>query len=680
MLLVRCAALGGEPRKPETPLEKARRLAASKEKKDSVQAFRWFKALGKPGTARGDEALFRYAELCLRFHAEGERGTLAEARRAFTDLKEKAGSRWGLRGKVGLLRILAIEGKRDEAIKGFDQFLAQQTKCERAVEAAYYLGCIFAEKSDDVGELRKAQKALVYSLALHKAVSKYNLPIVETRTIRAKLAEAKRMIEIKKYGKGWVLYRDAEAKRRSRKAYLEAYLAYDGIKKEFPKTVWSEAAMCYSIKCLLALAEPENAKKANRAVATIKRRLAENKELLRDAERSISPVAARKEIKDAIRKIEARVARMKAVPTGKKAAMLAERTAEKFIKENEFGLYRGEILVDLGDFYFEVRLVDTKAAMYFERANSWLEHVVKVDREIGVFDVPGKARKVAVAPPARYRRDGWGNIGKSRMGVGAIVNRRQAPWYLDDLCYRMNIRRGVLYYLYGKMEKARTIFLGLRKYDARCRLDEKEIWGSTAQRLAAAAEDKLGPRAENEFLRVFRGKRQLAALLGNFAYDALDFRGSEAIYLRLLKGEFGKLSREEEAYVRYLLGNIKHMQGREKESIRYLSVFEDTKFIKTRIYPKALYTLCAIAVQCRMDRDGKFYDKIWKRCFPLLQERGKGTKFAEQGLFYHAFVLEDIDWKKAKERYIEYLRRYPRGQYREIVLSHLAERRSKKEG
>jgi hypothetical protein len=76
-LLWGAAALAGTPAdapvKPETPLETAKRLAASKEQKDRAQALQWLKTLAKPGAAPGDEALARYGDLCLRFHAEGNK-------------------------------------------------------------------------------------------------------------------------------------------------------------------------------------------------------------------------------------------------------------------------------------------------------------------------------------------------------------------------------------------------------------------------------------------------------------------------------------------------------------------------------------------------------------------------------------------------------------------------------
>jgi outer membrane protein assembly factor BamD (BamD/ComL family) len=229
-VLAAAAALAAER---ATPLEEARKLAASEQKSERVRALRLLKALARPGATRGDEATLRYAELCLRFHAEGEKRALEEAKKAFADLQKSAGSRWGLRGKIGLWRVAAAEGKRAEAVKSLDRFLGRQTRCERAVEAAYYLGCIYAGRGKDLGELRKAERALSYAGKLHRSVSKYTPPVVESRTIAAKLAWVKRRIGEFRAGELKVLFDRAEKLRKAKK-HDAAIKIYRQIRKGFP--------------------------------------------------------------------------------------------------------------------------------------------------------------------------------------------------------------------------------------------------------------------------------------------------------------------------------------------------------------------------------------------------------------------------------------------------------------
>jgi outer membrane protein assembly factor BamD (BamD/ComL family) len=230
MLTVQADVRAGEV---ATPLQRAKKLSASKSKTERIKALRWLKLLAVPGTSSGDEATYRYAELCLRFHAQGERAALGEAKQAFANLGSKAGSRWGLRGKIGLWRVLALEGKRAEAVKNLDRFLGRQTKCERAVEAGYFLGCIYARKRDDRAELRNAQRAFSYALALYKSVGKYRPPVISAKEIAARLAGVKRRLWELAAGKLKVLFEKAEKLRKGKK-YDAAIKTYRQIRREFP--------------------------------------------------------------------------------------------------------------------------------------------------------------------------------------------------------------------------------------------------------------------------------------------------------------------------------------------------------------------------------------------------------------------------------------------------------------
>jgi outer membrane protein assembly factor BamD (BamD/ComL family) len=242
-------SVAGEAAGAEAPLDAARRLAASDKHEDRVQALRILGALKKPGTALGDEYTYRYAELCLRFHGEGEPRTLEEARKAFADLEKGAGSRWGLRGKIGQYRVDAAEGKRDEAIKGLDRFLGQQTKCERAVEGAYFLGCIYAEKADDIEQLKLARTALDFAFKMHAAVSRYNEPLVSTGQIRARLDWVNKKLKELADGRLKTLFDKAE-KLRAAKKYDEARKLYEEIRKEFPGEELAELSGLRVCECI----------------------------------------------------------------------------------------------------------------------------------------------------------------------------------------------------------------------------------------------------------------------------------------------------------------------------------------------------------------------------------------------------------------------------------------------
>lgn len=250
----------GELAKQEAPLETAKRLAASKEQKERVQALQLLKALAQPGKPEGDEALARYGDLCLRFQVEGEKGALAEAKRAFTELKEKSHSRWGLKATVGLLRVTAAEGKREEAIKGFDRFLLTQGKDDAFIDAAYYMGCLYAEAQDDLKQLELARKPLDYALKLLREQKNYYLGDITEEMIRGKLSWINERIREIKAGPLKLAFEKAERLRQANK-FQEAIPVYEWIAKENPEHILAECSGLRVGQCLFGLKKTPEAVK-----------------------------------------------------------------------------------------------------------------------------------------------------------------------------------------------------------------------------------------------------------------------------------------------------------------------------------------------------------------------------------------------------------------------------------
>jgi tetratricopeptide (TPR) repeat protein len=255
-LLLGTTAIAGTPATPpatpETPIATAKRLTASKETKDRTQALQLLKALAKPGTAPGDEALARYGDLCLRFYAEGEKVGLEEAKRAFTELKEKSHSRWGLKATVGLLRVTAAEGKREEAIKGLDRFLLNQGKDDAFIDAAYFMGCLYAEAQDDLKQLELAKKPLNYALRLLADQKNYYLGDITEEMIRGKLHWINERIREIKAGPLKLAFEKAERLRQAGK-YGEAIKLYEWIIKEDPEHILAECSGLRIGQCLFGL-------------------------------------------------------------------------------------------------------------------------------------------------------------------------------------------------------------------------------------------------------------------------------------------------------------------------------------------------------------------------------------------------------------------------------------------
>jgi len=135
-------------------------------------------------------------------------------------------------------------------------------------------------------------------------------------------------------------------------------MAYLALEDKFPKTVYSEAGQAYRVKCLLALTEPGNAKKAEEARVAAEKEV-KNLQAAFSLARALLARKDKEELKSMEAEIsaaEARLARMKSVPLGDKALAEAEKQAREFLAASEFGLYRGEVLVDLAEYALDRKL------------------------------------------------------------------------------------------------------------------------------------------------------------------------------------------------------------------------------------------------------------------------------------------------------------------------------------
>lgn len=106
-LLMAAAAAGDD-----SPFEKARRLAISRKEQDKRKALDLFQGLAHLGDDLGERALMYHCKLSLDL---GGKSALAGAMKMFTLVVEKGHALSRQLAQVGKLRVLAEEGKEDEA-------------------------------------------------------------------------------------------------------------------------------------------------------------------------------------------------------------------------------------------------------------------------------------------------------------------------------------------------------------------------------------------------------------------------------------------------------------------------------------------------------------------------------------------------------------------------------------
>jgi len=458
---------------------------------------------------------------------------------------------------------------------------------------------------------------------------------------RAGLAEAERLLDAERYGPGFVLYRECERLRRKDGKPLRAYLRYGDLVEEFPGSIYAEAARCYRVRCLLPLATPAGERRVADAVAQIQERLADREESLRKAraDEVAAPLLAAR-----ARRIEptrARLARLREVPSGEDAFATARRSADELLAANRIGFYRGEALLAIAEHLLFERLEPSPAEAYLERGRTWIEEAVAADAELVAFAVPDRAGEVTAAPESTYEVDRWGNLTATEIPIGALVNRRDAPWYLDQLRAAAARQLGFLAFVDGDMDRARGLF------EEMSAADEKVVWAvrrggpNMRKRLMVRLEQGTFRRATPEHLAPFRdSRRRFVVFLADFLAEAEQPGRAEELYLDLLEGRFGELSPGEEAYARFGAGWSMWYRGVRDDDDRVVErslritepILERADLQRTAMGPRCLVSLGNAYAYCSDTDDDRWADM--ERTYRLVIERYPGTKHHERALYY----------------------------------------------
>jgi tetratricopeptide (TPR) repeat protein len=327
-------------------------------------------------------------------------------------------------------------------------------------------------------EYGKAVEAL--NFAVRYAKDKLYDQVDLIKRIEALLAKARRLADIDLYGEDFVLYRDAETLRRIHKKPKEARAAYLDLVKRFPDGPYADASTLYAALCL--------------------------------------------------------------VETGKIAEAEHELTALR--QANPYGPYSGEAILELGRIALEHHLNPGAARGCFLLLDTWIQEVkskpvLNIEK---LAQMPGAAKKVTTPPAKEKYVDFWGNVKKSEIKPGMLVNPKTCPWYLDDLKEQMAMYMGFLCFVEGDMEGALAWYKRILEWDPATRRMEADGEPNDYMRLKFGAEHGYLVAFPEE-LAVYKDSRQkLAVLLTDFHYVCQRFDEASLVAQRLLKGEFGMLT------------------------------------------------------------------------------------------------------------------------------------------
>jgi hypothetical protein len=377
------------------------------------------------------------------------------------------------------------------------------------------------------------------------------------KRLDAKLAVTKKKVKADKYGADWELYRDAEKLRREPASFLEAYVKYAQLSKKYPDTMASEAATCYRIKVLLALGDDElNEKARGGLILYAAKRMAlhlaaEGLKQIPAPLRDASWTAAIKPMEKQNKELERLMRALVAVPSGAAAVNIALADAEKFIRDNEWGLYRGEVLLDVANYFLMTELAPEKALPYYNRAAHWFLQVQRIDRALNDFVVPGNWLAKLFRPQEKRYKTGWMDIRESGVKAGEWFNRRAVEWYLPYLYEDTGLYRGLIAFAATDYDAANVywnmIYTLDKEYQAQ--VYQHGYAALVSYQLMQAVRSTPGSLflKPKQMQHIKGKKKRLAFYLADLHHENERPLVAQGYYQKLLAGKYGELSREEKA-------------------------------------------------------------------------------------------------------------------------------------
>jgi tetratricopeptide (TPR) repeat protein len=238
-------------------------------------------------------------------------------------------------------------------------------------------------------------------------------------------------------------------------------------------------------------------------------------------------------------------------------------------KANPYGLYGGEAMLELGRIALECHLQPQAARGCFLLLDTWTrEFKNKAPLEIEkLAALPEAAVKVTTPPKEEKYVDFWGNVKKSEIKPGMLVNPKTCPWYLDDLKEQCAMYMGFLYFFEGDKENALAWYKKILDCDeATKRLNAQGEYNDYSRLTWGAEHGYLF--AYPQELASFEGARQrLGALLVDFYYCTEQNEKGIALCKRLLDGQCGRLNGPGRDYIMFAMGACLERSGRRQEAL-----------------------------------------------------------------------------------------------------------------
>ncbi|MFO7822003.1 MAG: hypothetical protein R6V56_08145, partial [Lentisphaeria bacterium] len=212
----------------------------------------------------------------------------------------------------------------------------------------------------------------------------------------------------------------------------------------------------------------------------------------------------------------------------------AEKHLADFINDNPLGLYRGEALLHLGEVNLRRNLDTRRALHYFSKTLEWEEKVRTRDRDINLYVVPEKARRITAAAPKALKENARGRLVPVNETPAMVINRRTADWYRDRLAWRAGFHSGFLKFYDGDYEAAKNCWKQAFDRNEQLQKQHKSQLGSFYRRLECACRGRRFIATPQEMKAFRRGKYRLQIMLADFHALWLRWKPAERLYTDLL--------------------------------------------------------------------------------------------------------------------------------------------------
>lgn len=302
----------------------------------------------------------------------------------------------------------------------------------------------------------------------------------------------------------------------------------------------------------------------------------------------------------------------------------AEAQLDKFIKEQPYGLYRGEALMELGRIELELNWDSDAAAKHYGKALEWFRYVRSLNDAMEIYAVPDKVRDVS-KPLGKYTSiDQWKRTVYRVESEREIINQKTATWYPDEKEKQCLFMVGFFKFINNDLQGAKDCWTNAGTLDSDIQKLNSQNWPNALMRLQAASEygQMLFSAEEKKLMKNKKARLQMQT--AELYYLLEDFLEMKRLFSEVLKNP--ACSKYELAAANLGIG-----------------VYFDM-------------TTASLKMEER---------KKIASYFQKTMELGKDSPFEEEGLIRMAFYYQasSVTWEQGQKLIDEYMRNYSKGKY-----------------